>query len=1016
MVGGGIYTSNDYGYGWSVTSAPTTSTTYWKSVASDSSGKKLVAVIAGGTSGGIYTSTDYGANWTLTSAPSSRWVSVASSANGTKLVAVNTIVNDSGNKIYTSIDSGATWTLTSAPPNIWSSVASSADGNNLVAVAIPKKIYISTNSGATWSILTGSISDVWSSVAISADGSKIVAVVYGGGIYTYSMPTPTPSPTPIPTYTPTPTPSSTYTPTPTPTDTPMPTSTSENNPWLISQTAVNGSNLVIVNDYLYNVNTSGMITQLSLSNPIEEATSYYKVSTLPCYCLASDGIYLYTTDGTSVYRIDISNPMSPVSGWSNSTCSADNTLYGIAVNGPYLYVSDANNLYILNKSDGTIISNKLNIGKQTPLATDGYNLFMTNKNNQILFCSLDNLTSNMELSYFNGEENFYSNIVIAGRYLYASNINNNNITQFDLNNWDSVGVSTQYGNLFANVYGNNSGGLGLTVDSTWLYANNASNGAISRFLLPVDNPSVWINTGAFTVPTGLIMVNNYLFTSISSIAGYYIGQISLTDINVFNKKYYDSSRLKILATDGLNYLFARDRNNIYQVNIGSTIPSIGWTYSNNNTLSGMTVSGSYLYVIDDDANVCRLDIATGNSSIWVTNGGGIGLATDTNNLYVSNYSETIAVYNLTDGSVQPSLVGTGFYGGIVIHNGYLYALDVSNGNITQFNLSYPNINNSFIPNNTGMPYMPTFGGLNSDFGYFTLAIDSTWLYTSNGTTNEISRFLAPINAYTRLNSTISMINGAFDNSFNLTTLNGFIYVSLDNSLLQLPLNGTPNHSLNNIPFVNIPINSNYIANDGTYLYNTDGRYVYKLNPNDITNPMWTNSSIGSLEKLFDIAVYGTYVYVLGISSIFRLNTSDGTHSIFKSGSENELAGLAIDENYLYLASGSFIYVLQLETGTVYNTLFEPNNNTAVYVNPVIYNGDLYVFDMSKGSIMRFNLNDQQANPSVFMTMFTNYGIILPRLTFDNEWFYCINNVVLNNTVFDPDNLDITYDITRVLLP
>jgi hypothetical protein len=46
--------------------------------------------------------------------------------------------------IYTSTDTGATWTLTSAPTNTWTSVASSADGKKLVAAAHGGGIY-------TWS-------------------------------------------------------------------------------------------------------------------------------------------------------------------------------------------------------------------------------------------------------------------------------------------------------------------------------------------------------------------------------------------------------------------------------------------------------------------------------------------------------------------------------------------------------------------------------------------------------------------------------------------------------------------------------------------------------------------------------------------------------------------------------------------------------------------------------------------------------------------------------------------------
>ena len=48
--------------------------------------------------------------------------------------------------IYTSTNSGATWTETAAPTNSWLSVASSADGTKLVAAS--GRIYTWTNSGA----------------------------------------------------------------------------------------------------------------------------------------------------------------------------------------------------------------------------------------------------------------------------------------------------------------------------------------------------------------------------------------------------------------------------------------------------------------------------------------------------------------------------------------------------------------------------------------------------------------------------------------------------------------------------------------------------------------------------------------------------------------------------------------------------------------------------------------------------------------------------------------------------
>ena len=65
-----------------------------------------------------------------TSAPEDFWRSIASSGDGTKLVAVS-----SRGQIYSSIDSGATWIPAYAPAKAnWLSVAMSTDGNNIVVV------------------------------------------------------------------------------------------------------------------------------------------------------------------------------------------------------------------------------------------------------------------------------------------------------------------------------------------------------------------------------------------------------------------------------------------------------------------------------------------------------------------------------------------------------------------------------------------------------------------------------------------------------------------------------------------------------------------------------------------------------------------------------------------------------------------------------------------------------------------------------------------------------------------
>lgn len=171
---------------WRATSAPNND---WYSLACSSDGTKLVAL--GQQPGLIYASTNSGSTWFFTGAPSNNWTCVASSADGAKLVATTASIYSTGHggahggPIYTSSDSGLTWQATTAPSNQWSSVASSADGSTLVAAAVYNNfnterglIFVSSNSGAGWTA-TSAPTNFWYSVACSADGTRLVAGATG---------------------------------------------------------------------------------------------------------------------------------------------------------------------------------------------------------------------------------------------------------------------------------------------------------------------------------------------------------------------------------------------------------------------------------------------------------------------------------------------------------------------------------------------------------------------------------------------------------------------------------------------------------------------------------------------------------------------------------------------------------------------------------------------------------------------------------------------------------------------
>lgn len=122
-----------------------------------------------------------GTTWTpQPAAGNRRWFSLASSADGSRLLAAASF-----DKLYTSTDAGVTWTARLTDTNrFWQVVASSADGVKLVAAVNPGVIFTSADSGETWAAQTNSGSRIWTSLASSADGAKLVAGVSNGQLYT----------------------------------------------------------------------------------------------------------------------------------------------------------------------------------------------------------------------------------------------------------------------------------------------------------------------------------------------------------------------------------------------------------------------------------------------------------------------------------------------------------------------------------------------------------------------------------------------------------------------------------------------------------------------------------------------------------------------------------------------------------------------------------------------------------------------------------------------------------------
>jgi photosystem II stability/assembly factor-like uncharacterized protein len=141
-----VYVSTNSGSSWVLANIPPIGGGYpWVGVSCSADGTRLAAV-SKGTPGGnpatwvnvypIYLSADSSATW-FGASPKDYWLGLACSGSGTTLIALARagLVSRAGD-IYVSSDAGASWSTNSmlgANHSDWISVASSADGNRIVA-------------------------------------------------------------------------------------------------------------------------------------------------------------------------------------------------------------------------------------------------------------------------------------------------------------------------------------------------------------------------------------------------------------------------------------------------------------------------------------------------------------------------------------------------------------------------------------------------------------------------------------------------------------------------------------------------------------------------------------------------------------------------------------------------------------------------------------------------------------------------------------------------------------------
>ena len=149
---------------------------YWKATASSADGTRLVAVA---NADYIYTSADSGVTWIQQVGSGIKsWYKVACDSTGQYIAASD---SPSSPHIYISTDFGVSWIQKTSPNNIGSDIALSSDAAHLASVASSWAVSVSPDLGATWSQASGGGS--WTCVALSSNGLKLFAGTAGGNVY-----------------------------------------------------------------------------------------------------------------------------------------------------------------------------------------------------------------------------------------------------------------------------------------------------------------------------------------------------------------------------------------------------------------------------------------------------------------------------------------------------------------------------------------------------------------------------------------------------------------------------------------------------------------------------------------------------------------------------------------------------------------------------------------------------------------------------------------------------------------
>jgi hypothetical protein len=173
-----LHVSRNSGSTWTATGI----SGQWVAGATSADGSRMIALDTTNPGGRVHLSTDYGSTWLLTTvgttgtsaSDSGNWMECASSSSGQYLLALRT-----SGRMYRSSDYGSTWSM-SLSDDATGTVALSSSGTMALMTTTFRRLATSVDFGANW-IARGPTGN-WVDCALSADGTKQIALdgVTGG--------------------------------------------------------------------------------------------------------------------------------------------------------------------------------------------------------------------------------------------------------------------------------------------------------------------------------------------------------------------------------------------------------------------------------------------------------------------------------------------------------------------------------------------------------------------------------------------------------------------------------------------------------------------------------------------------------------------------------------------------------------------------------------------------------------------------------------------------------------------